>query len=403
MTTAEARGDALARPVRASDLLGVVLRQGPADPGRGARHLRESGSPHRGGRLGGMAIDRCRDPEQLHRRVQSPVVQAGRVSRPLPSSRPSPADFADVVDEKMSRDISSPGERAGVISAEAAALTGLNAGTPVAVANVDAHVSVPAATVVTPGSLVAVMGTSTCHLALAEVDRVVPGFCGVVEDGVIPGLVRLRGGPGRGRRHVRLVRRAPRSRGRVAATRCTGRWSATPRLLEPGESGLVALDWWNGNRSILVDAELTGLLMGATLATGPGEIYRALLEVHRLSAPGSSSRPSRNRALASTRWWSVAGCPSRTGCSCSSLPTSPGVRFGSPNHARPPPSARRCSPRWRPGPSWVATARSSRRRSGWPGSGRTSTCPTNRPARLRRPVLHLQGPARHDGGHLRRG
>ena len=182
--------------------------------------------------------------------------------------------FADVVDEKMSREISSPGQRAGVVDDAGSDLTGLARGTPVAVANVDAHVSVPAATVVEPGRLVAVMGTSTCHVALAEVDRVVPGFCGVVEDGVIPGMfgyeagqaavgdmfawfTDLLGGAGEAS-HQRLE------------TEAAG--------LAPGETGLVALDWWNGNRSILVDADLTGLMMGLTLATEPGEIYRALLE-----------------------------------------------------------------------------------------------------------------------------
>ncbi|MGH8951138.1 MAG: ribulokinase [Acidimicrobiia bacterium] len=185
--------------------------------------------------------------------------------------------FADIVEEKMSRDISSLGERAGEISTEAASLTGLLAGTAVAIANVDAHVSVPAATVVSPGTLVAVMGTSTCHVAVAEVERVVPGFCGVVEDGVIPGLFGYEAGQAAvgdmfawftgllsgdddsaGQLHQALEREAG--------------------ALRPGESGVVALDWWNGNRSILVDAELTGLLVGATLATRPGDIYRALLE-----------------------------------------------------------------------------------------------------------------------------
>jgi L-ribulokinase len=185
--------------------------------------------------------------------------------------------FADVVDEKMSRTIAKPGERAGVISPEAAVLTGLSAGTPVAVANVDAHVSVPAATVVSPGSLVAVMGTSTCHLALAEVDRVVPGFCGVVEDGVIPGLFGYEAGQAAvGDMFAWFAGLLARDGESLDELHRSFEHEAS--LLEPGESGLVALDWWNGNRSILVDAELTGLLMGATLATGPGEVYRALLE-----------------------------------------------------------------------------------------------------------------------------
>jgi L-ribulokinase len=186
-------------------------------------------------------------------------------------------DFADVVDEKMSRQIASPGERAGVVSADGAALTGLRPGTPVAVANVDAHVSVPAATVVSPGSLVAVMGTSTCHLALAEVDRVVPGFCGVVEDGVIPGLFGYEAGQAAvGDMFAWFTSLISRDRGSKADLHRSLEEDAG--MLAPGESGLVALDWWNGNRSILVDADLTGLLMGATLATEPGEIYRALLE-----------------------------------------------------------------------------------------------------------------------------
>jgi L-ribulokinase len=185
--------------------------------------------------------------------------------------------FADVVDEKMSRDISTPGERAGEINPDAAALTGLRPGTPVAVANVDAHVSVPAATVVTPGSLVAVMGTSTCHLALADVDRVVPGFCGVVEDGIIPGMFGYEAG------QAAVGDMFAWFAGLISPSGDSSEelhWALEREagLLEPGESGLVALDWWNGNRSILVDAELTGLLIGATLATGPGDIYRALLE-----------------------------------------------------------------------------------------------------------------------------
>lgn len=185
--------------------------------------------------------------------------------------------FADVIDEKMSRDIASIGGRAGVITADAAALTGLRSGTPVAVANVDAHVSVPAATVVSPGSLVAVMGTSTCHVAVAEVDRVVPGFCGVVEDGVIPDLFGYEAGQAAVGDMFAWFTGLLSGDG-DSAENLHQSLELEAGALRPGESGLVALDWWNGNRSILVDAELTGLLIGATLATAPGDIYRALLE-----------------------------------------------------------------------------------------------------------------------------
>lgn len=185
--------------------------------------------------------------------------------------------FTEVVSEKMSRDIASPGQRAGVITSEAAALTGLRPGTPVAVANVDAHVSVPAATVVSPGSMVAVMGTSTCHLALAVTERIVPGFCGVVEEGVVPGLYGYEAG------QAAVGDMFAWFTGLLTADgQATSEMHHTLELqaqeLRPGESGLVALDWWNGNRSILVDADLTGLLMGATLATTAADIYRALLE-----------------------------------------------------------------------------------------------------------------------------
>lgn len=187
--------------------------------------------------------------------------------------------FADVVDDKMSRHISVLGEQAGEVTDEAAKLTGLLPGTSVAVANVDAHVSVPAATVIGPGSLVAVMGTSTCHMALGSVERDVAGFCGVVEDGILPGFFGYEAG------QAAVGDMFAWFADLLAARGTSGDLTSLHRSLEeeasglrPGESGLVALDWWNGNRSVLVDADLTGLLLGATLATTPAEIYLALLE-----------------------------------------------------------------------------------------------------------------------------
>jgi L-ribulokinase len=178
--------------------------------------------------------------------------------------------FARVVDEKMSRWIEPIGAGAGGLTEEASAWTGLFPGTPVAVANVDAHVSAPAATVTEPGTMVIIMGTSNCHILLGERTATVEGMCGVVEDGVVPGLFGFEAGQSAvgdifawfaetvGGTHEALESEAAR--------------------LRPGESGLLALDWWNGNRSILVDADLRGLLVGMTLATKPPEIYRALLE-----------------------------------------------------------------------------------------------------------------------------
>jgi L-ribulokinase len=178
--------------------------------------------------------------------------------------------FERVVDEKLSRRIEPIGGAGGALTAEAATWTGLRPGTPVAIANVDAHVSAPAATVTEPGTMVIIMGTSNCHILLGERTATVEGMCGVVEDGVVPGLFGFEAGQSAvgdifawfaetvGATHEALERDAAR--------------------LRPGESGLLALDWWNGNRSILVDADLRGLLVGMTLATKPPEIYRALLE-----------------------------------------------------------------------------------------------------------------------------
>ena len=191
--------------------------------------------------------------------------------------------FASVVDDKMSRDISPIGERAGGLTAEAAGWTGLRPGTAVAVANVDAHVSVPASTVIGPGRMVAVMGTSTCHLVLGRDSAIVEGMCGVVEDGVIPGLFGFEAGQsGVGDIFAWFTDHAvPPEYHAAAAADGVDVHTVLVReaaKLRPGESGLVALDWWNGNRSVLVDADLTGLLVGGTLATRAPDIYRALIE-----------------------------------------------------------------------------------------------------------------------------
>ena len=188
-----------------------------------------------------------------------------------------------VIDEKMSRTICPIGERAGSLTPQAAKWMGLKPGTAVAVANVDAHVSVPAATVIGPGRMVAIMGTSICHMVLGDTERLVRGICGYVEDGIIPGLFGFEAGQsGVGDIFAWLVDNAVPPEYHAAANK---RKMDLHKLLEyeaaklkPGESGLLALDWWNGNRSVLVDVDLTGLLLGATLATKAPEIYRALIE-----------------------------------------------------------------------------------------------------------------------------
>ncbi len=188
-----------------------------------------------------------------------------------------------LVDDKMAREIYDLGEKAGGLSDEAAGWTGLRPGTAVAIANVDAHVAVPAATVVEPGRMVIIMGTSNCHMVMGTEERIVPGMCGYVEDGIMPGFFGYEAGQSCVGDHFAWFTEncVPGAYEREAASRGVTIHELLEEKaaqLKPGESGLLALDWWNGNRSVLVDVDLTGLLMGATLATRPEEIYRALIE-----------------------------------------------------------------------------------------------------------------------------
>ncbi len=187
------------------------------------------------------------------------------------------------VDEKMSREIAELGQKAGGLTEEAARWTGLKPGIAVAVANVDAHVAVPAATVTEPGRMVIIMGTSNCHMVLGTEERIVPGMCGYVEDGIIPGFFGYEAGQSCVGDHFAWFTEncVPGAYERAAADRGISVHELLEEkasALKPGESGLLALDWWNGNRSVLVDVDLTGMLLGATLATKPEDIYRALIE-----------------------------------------------------------------------------------------------------------------------------
>jgi len=203
---------------------------------------------------------------------------------------PSPEFFAalhprlrNIVAEKMSEKTWPLGARAGGLTPEMAAATGLRPGTAVAVANVDAHVSVPASTVTEPGRMVMIMGTSICHMVLGTQQRMVPGMCGVVEDGIVPGLFAYEAGQSCVGDHFAwfVENCVPADYQQQAKRRNVNLHHLLEEkaaALRPGESGLLALDWWNGNRSVLVDVDLTGLLIGATLATKPEEIYRTLIE-----------------------------------------------------------------------------------------------------------------------------
>lgn len=191
--------------------------------------------------------------------------------------------FADFAQDKVDHPIGALGTAAGTLSAQAAEWTGLPAGIAVAVGNVDAHVSAPAARATAPGQMVAIMGTSTCHVMSSDTLREVPGMCGVVDGGIIDGLYGYEAGqsgvgdifgwftahfvPGR-------LQEEAAERGLSVHELLTEQASREP----VGAHGLLALDWQSGNRSVLVDHELSGLLVGLTLATRPHEVYRALLE-----------------------------------------------------------------------------------------------------------------------------
>lgn len=191
--------------------------------------------------------------------------------------------FGAVVDTKMSREFAQLGAKAGGLTERAATWMGLQPGIAVAVANVDAHVTVPAVGVVGTGAMVLIMGTSTCHMLIGDRAETVEGMCGVVRDGIIPGYYGYEAGQsGVGDIFAWWVNNgvpqeyfdAAGSAG-VDIHRYLELEAARQR---PGESGVLALDWVNGNRSVLVDADLSGMLVGMTLGTRAPEIYRALIE-----------------------------------------------------------------------------------------------------------------------------
>lgn len=178
--------------------------------------------------------------------------------------------FADFAATRLAHPLSPLGSRVGTLTAEAARRTGLPEGVAVAAGNVDAHVTAPAARAVENGRLLAIMGTSTCHVVNSGVLAEVPGICGVVDGGITAGAYGYEAGQS--------------AVGDVFAwwTRMTGRdhdeLAAGSAAAPVGSHGLVALDWMGGNRSVLVDHHLSGVVAGMTLATRPEEVYRALME-----------------------------------------------------------------------------------------------------------------------------
>lgn len=191
--------------------------------------------------------------------------------------------FELFAEEKLAHTIGQLGESAGGLTPEAAAWTGLPVGIAVAVGNVDAHVTAPAAKATEPGQMVAIMGTSTCHVMNHDVITEVPGMCGVVDGGIVSGLYGYEAGQsGVGDIFAWYVNNQIPQRYFDAAQ--TAGLSIHQYLTDlaaaqaVGAHGLVALDWHSGNRSVLVDHELSGTILGLTLTTTAEEVYRALLE-----------------------------------------------------------------------------------------------------------------------------
>ncbi len=197
----------------------------------------------------------------------------------LEALNPAFGDFT----AKLEHPLSPLGGLAGRLTTEAAALTGLPAGIAVAVGNVDAHVTAAAADAVRPGQLVAIMGTSTCHVMSSEQLAEVPGMCGVVKDGIVDGLWGYEAGQSAvgdifgwfvdtcvpPEYHAEAERRGQSVHDYLASL-------AEQQAV--GRHGLIALDWHNGNRSVLVDHDLSAVVIGQTLETRPEDTYRALIE-----------------------------------------------------------------------------------------------------------------------------
>jgi L-ribulokinase len=173
----------------------------------------------------------------------------------------------------------SPGyEPVGGLSKEWADRLGLPEGLPVAPGALDAHLGGVGAGIA-PGTLVKIIGTSTCDMMVVPLDKklgIIPGLCGVVPGSILPGYWGLEAGQSAVGDIFNWFVNFIQPGGREAGSH--ENLTRQAAMLQPGESGLLALDWNNGNRTILVDQKLTGLLMGQTLYTTPAEIYRAFIE-----------------------------------------------------------------------------------------------------------------------------
>lgn len=187
------------------------------------------------------------------------------------------------ITQKTVADVYTVGSRAGGLHKEMAELTGLEQGTSVAVSVIDAHAAMPVVGAAQGSSLMITAGTSLCHILVSEKEVFMEGISGVVKDGVLPGCYGYEAGqPAAGDIYEWFVHNFVSPECKEEANKeDVSVFSVMDRKaeeLKPGESGLLALDWWNGNRSMLNNSNLSGLILGLTLSTTPESVYRALIE-----------------------------------------------------------------------------------------------------------------------------
>ena len=192
--------------------------------------------------------------------------------------------WKDIVGTKISPDVRTAKEPlAGVLNARGAAMTGLLPGTPLALPIVDSHAAIPALNVAREGELLLVVGTSSCHIINADREVAIPGICGYVNNGMMPDCITYEAGQaGAGDSFDWFVKNCVPA---AYTAEAESRQVSVHKILREkaehlavGENHLIALDWFNGNRSLLKNDALSGMIVGMTLTTKSEEIYRALLE-----------------------------------------------------------------------------------------------------------------------------
>jgi len=191
--------------------------------------------------------------------------------------------FTTFVEDKLSDGVFPLGKAAGGLTSQWGNILGLLQDTPIAVSVIDAHAAVLGSSVADAGKMVLALGTSTCHLIMNKENLQIKGVAGIVEDGIVPDFEAYESGQSAvGDIFLWFMKNCvPNEYLEQANKNNLDIFQYFEKLsanVLPGSNGLLALDWWNGNRSTLMDAELSGLIIGLTLNTRPEEIYRALIE-----------------------------------------------------------------------------------------------------------------------------